>query len=135
MSSPRKREVSTWLGDSQDEAARLTPTTGVSGRHGAAYGRLLGRCHWVVGISDLRRPTVDVVVMPASGRKGLWQLEDRLRRKLGEITEVRPHHFVIHPNPDGSLSQVSVGPYATLDDAMDGITRATHAECQLASKA
>jgi hypothetical protein len=74
---------------------------------------------------------MDVVVTPSAGRKGRWQLEDRLRRKLGEITQVRPDHFIIRPNPDGSLSQVSVGPYATLDDAMDGISRATNAECQL----
>ena len=57
---------------------------------------------------------MDVVVTPSAGRRGRWQLEDRLGRKLGEITQARPDHFVIHPNPDGSLSRVSVGPYGRL---------------------
>ena len=39
---------------------------------------------------------MDVVVKPSSGRKGLWELNDRLGRKLGEIAQVRPDHFVIH---------------------------------------
>jgi hypothetical protein len=74
---------------------------------------------------------MDVVVKPSGSRKGLWELKDRLGRKLGEIAQVRPDHFVIHPDPDGSLSKVSQGPYAALHDAMDGITRETNAQCQL----
>jgi len=74
---------------------------------------------------------MDVVVKPSGSRKGLWELKDRLGRKLGEIAQVRPDHFVTHPNPDGSLSKVSRGPYAGLHDAMDGITRQTNAQCQL----
>ena len=50
---------------------------------------------------------MDVVVTPSAGRKGRWQLKDRLRRKLGEITQVRPDHFIIRPTQTGRCRRLA----------------------------
>ena len=74
---------------------------------------------------------MDVVVTPST-RKGTWDLRDRLGRNLGMITQGSGgKRFVIEPEADCVLAEVSLGPYAELADAMDAIGRLTNGECEL----
>ncbi len=75
---------------------------------------------------------VDVVVTPSNSREGIWDLRDRLGRNLGMITQASGgKDFAIHPEPDCVLTEVRLGPYPALADAMDAIARLTNSECEL----
>jgi len=78
---------------------------------------------------------VDVVVVPSAKRKDLWHLHDRLRRKVGTITEETPARFVVHPTTDGPLATAAIKISASLEEAMDNIAGETKGECQLSEKA
>ena len=75
---------------------------------------------------------MDVVVTPSLSRKGTWDLRDRLGRSLGTITQTSgKKDFVIQPELNSLLTDVRLGPYPALADAMDAISRLTKGECEL----
>ncbi len=76
---------------------------------------------------------MDVVVTPSISRKGTWDLQDRLGRSLGTITQASgKEDFVIQSELNNSmLTDVRLGPYPALADAMDAISRLTNGECEL----
>ena len=75
---------------------------------------------------------MDVVVTPSLSRKGTWDLRDRLGRSLGTITQASgKKDFMIQPELNCVLTDVRLGPYPALADAMDAISRLTNGECEL----
>ena len=75
---------------------------------------------------------MDVVVTLSLSRKATWDLRDRLGRSLGTITPASgKKDFIIQPELNGVLTDVRLGPYPALADAMDAISRLTNGECEL----
>ena len=79
---------------------------------------------------------MDVIVTPSPGSKKVWIMTDRLGRTLGQIARTRDGEFVItaeDTSPEGPLSKMKAVP-ASLEAAMDEVTRALRGVCQLSSK-
>ncbi len=74
---------------------------------------------------------MDVVVVPSERRKDLWHLHDRLKRKVGKITQEAPDRFVVHPDTHGLLASATFKTSASLQEAMDKIASETKGACQL----
>ncbi|HEX2137583.1 MAG TPA: hypothetical protein VHG30_17075 [Microvirga sp.] len=79
---------------------------------------------------------MDVIVSRAPGSGMVWNLTDRLGRKVGQIARLAEDQFVIlAPDiaPDAPLSKVeAVQP--SLDAAMDEIAKRLRGVCQLWSQ-
>ena len=76
---------------------------------------------------------MDVLVSPAPGEDRVWNLTDRLGRKVGHISHVAENRFVIIPaeiGPSAPLSKIeAVQP--SLDAAMDQVEKCLRGTCQL----
>ncbi|MCJ2014741.1 hypothetical protein [Methylobacterium sp. J-076] len=77
---------------------------------------------------------MDVVVTPAGSEGTVWNLKDRLGRRLGTIDHSdQEAGFRITPEATGSLNPIQ-RLHATLDEAMTAIAKHMHGECTLDSQ-
>lgn len=78
---------------------------------------------------------MDVVVSRAPGSQTIWNLTDRLGRRVGQITRSAEGRFIIAAadnGGDGPLSQIAaVQP--SLDAAMDEVAKHLKGACQFSS--
>ena len=76
---------------------------------------------------------MDVLVSPAPDERQVWNLTDRLGRKVGQISCVGPNRFIIvaaKTGPSAPLSKVdAVQP--SLEAAMDEVARCLRGVCLL----
>ncbi len=76
---------------------------------------------------------MDVLVSPAPGEVKVWNLTDRLGRKVGQISQVAENRFAIiaaELGPNGPLSKMeAVQP--SLATAMDQVEKCLRGTCQL----
>jgi len=61
-----------------------------------------------------------------------WAIEDEKGANLGTITEAAGFGIAIHGPHNTRLEGISIGPYASLDDAAQGIAAHLNTPCSLA---
>ena len=76
---------------------------------------------------------MDVVVVPSGEKGGLWDLHDRLGRKVGVIKR-EVGYFTVEPDKDGPLASATLKTSDSLKEAMDNIAIVTKGECQLSGR-
>ena len=76
---------------------------------------------------------MDVLVSPARGEVKVWNLTDRLGRKVGQISQVAENRFAIiaaEIGPNAPLSKMEVV-QPSLEAAMDEVEKCLRGTCQL----
>ena len=76
---------------------------------------------------------MDVLVAPAPGEEKVWNLTDRLGRKVGQISQVAGNRFVIIAAEMGANAPLSKmdSLQPSLDAAMDEVQKCLRGTCQL----
>ena len=79
---------------------------------------------------------MDVLVSPAPREEKVWNLTDRLGRKVGQISQVAVDRFVITAaqiGPDAPLATMEAL-QPSLEAAMDEVAKCLRGICQLAGE-
>jgi hypothetical protein len=79
---------------------------------------------------------MDVVVSRAPGSQTIWNLTDRLGRRVGQITRSAESRFIIaaaDSAPDGPLARIAAA-QPSLDAAMDEVAKHLKGACQFSSE-
>jgi hypothetical protein len=75
---------------------------------------------------------MDVVVAPAEVAPDRWNLNDRLGRAVGEIYRASfTRGFMLHLLAHGDSPDADLGPYPSLDIAMNAVESQLKGSCQL----
>jgi hypothetical protein len=74
---------------------------------------------------------MDLIVAQAGDGKG-WTLTDLLGRSMGQVTEGDNQKYTVEPAGHAlePMKGLKLGPYASLDDALDAIERHTRGVCR-----
>ena len=74
---------------------------------------------------------MDITVTPGEG--GVWHLTDLLGRSMGHIRKVTDGKFILTPAGQAldTMSEMKLGPFYTLDEALAQIETHTRGVCRL----